>query len=145
MPPSSGLVRAAAACLFVLAAHATAAAQPPVAFYRGNTIHLAIGGAAGSDEDIYGRLVAKYLGRHIAGNPAVAVADMPGSGGHVAAGYIYSSAAKDGTAIGEVPSNILTRHSGSDSATSRTIRRNSSIWAAPRPRAPIASSAATRR
>lgn len=108
MPPSSGLVRAAAACLFVLAAHATAAAQPPVAFYRGNTIHLAIGGGAGSDEDIYGRLVAKYLGRHIAGNPAVAVADMPGSGGHVAAGSIYSSAAKDGTAFGEVPSNILT-------------------------------------
>ena len=48
------------------------------------------------------------MGKHIAGNPKVAVADMPGSGGHVAAGYIYSSAAKDGTAIGAVPANILT-------------------------------------
>jgi len=109
MPPSSGLIRAATACLIVLAAHATAAAQAAAPFYRGNTIHLVIGGTAGGDEDIYGRLVAKYLGKHIAGNPAVAVADMPGSGGHVAAGYIYASAAKkDGTAIGAVPANVLT-------------------------------------
>ena len=108
MPPSSGLVRAAAACLIAIAAHPTAAAQAAPAIYRGDTIHLIVGGAAGSDEDIYGRLVGKYLGRHIAGTPAVEVADMPGSGGHVAAGSIYSSAAKDGTAIGVVPANVLT-------------------------------------
>jgi tripartite-type tricarboxylate transporter receptor subunit TctC len=108
MPSPSYLFRAATACLVICAVHTAAAAQDASGFYQGKTILLTIGGAAGSDEDIYGRLIAKYLGKHIAGNPALAVADMPGSGGQIAAGYIYSSAAKDGTAIGTLPANVLT-------------------------------------
>lgn len=108
MPLTLTLVRVIAAGLLVLVAQATTAAQDAGEFYRGKTILLTVGGPAGSDADIYGRLVAKYLGKHIPGNPTVAVAEMPGSGGHVAAGYIYSAAAKAGTAIGAVPADILT-------------------------------------
>ena len=101
------LVRWFSVGLVLLVAQA-AAAQDAGSFDRGRTIRLIVGGRRGSDADIYARLIAKYLGRHIGGHPAVAVADMPGNGGHVAAGYIYSAAPKDGTAIGTVPAAVLT-------------------------------------
>jgi len=108
MPLTSCLVRVIAAGLIVLVARELAAAQDVAGFYRGKTINLTIGGPAGSDDDIYARLLAKYLSQHIAGKPAVVAANMPGSGGHIAAGYIYAAAAKDGTAIGAVPPEIIT-------------------------------------
>lgn len=111
MPPISCLVRIVAAGLVLLGAPELAAAQDAAGFYRGKTVNLTIGAAAGSDDDIYARLIAKYLGRHVAGNPAVVATNMPGSGGsggHVAAAYIYSAAARDGTAIGAVPPETIT-------------------------------------
>jgi tripartite-type tricarboxylate transporter receptor subunit TctC len=84
-----------------------AAAQDVGGFYAGKTITLTIGAARDSDEDIYARLFAKYLGRHLAGNPAVAVANLPASGGHAGAAFIFSAAAQDGTAIGAVPSDVI--------------------------------------
>ena len=108
MPLTPCLIRVIAAGLIVLVARELAAAQDVAGFYRGKTINLTIGGRAGSDDDIYARLLAKYLRQHIAGNPAVVAANMPGSGGHIAAAYIYSAAAKDGTAIGAVPPEIIT-------------------------------------
>lgn len=93
--------------LVVLAAPATACAQDAGSYYQGRTIELIVVGAAGSDADIYGRLVARYLGKHIAGSPGVAVIDMPDRGGHGAADFIYFSAAKDGTAIAAVPADAL--------------------------------------
>jgi tripartite-type tricarboxylate transporter receptor subunit TctC len=108
MPQTSHLLRLIASGLIVLLVRDVAAAQDAAAFYRDKTIQLVIGGPKGSDEDIYGQLVGHYLGKHVAGLPAVFVADKPGSGGHVAAGYIYSDAPKDGTAIGAVPPDVIT-------------------------------------
>jgi tripartite-type tricarboxylate transporter receptor subunit TctC len=84
-----------------------AAAQDAGGFYAGKTIKLTIGAARDSDDDLYARLLAKYLGRHLAGNPAVVAANLPSSGGHAAATFIFSAAAKDGTAIGAVPADVI--------------------------------------
>jgi tripartite-type tricarboxylate transporter receptor subunit TctC len=56
------------ACAFI----ATVAAADPVAdFYRGKTITILIGVGAGGEYDLQARLVGKYLGRYIPGNPTV--------------------------------------------------------------------------
>jgi tripartite-type tricarboxylate transporter receptor subunit TctC len=108
MPLMSCLARVIAAGLIVLAARGLAAAQDVAGLYKGKTINLTIGGRPGGDDDIYARLLAKHLSKHIPGNPAIAASNMPGSGGHVAAAYIYSAAAKDGTAIGAVAPGTIT-------------------------------------
>ena len=85
-----------------------AAAQDSVPkFYAGKQIDLAIGSSAGGGYDTYARLVARYIGRHIPGHPAIVPQNMPGAGSNKAAGYIYSMAARDGTAIGAVFPGII--------------------------------------
>src|SRR5437867_1117049 len=56
-------------------------------------------GAAGSGIDLYARLVARHMGRHIPGKPTVTVQVMPGAGGIRAANYLAEQAPRDGTAI----------------------------------------------
>jgi tripartite-type tricarboxylate transporter receptor subunit TctC len=89
----------AAALLVVMAAHPARAAGPED-FYRGKTISLVIGYSVGGGYDAYARLLARHLGKHIPGNPAVVAQNMTGAGSLKAANYIYSVAPKDGTAIG---------------------------------------------
>ncbi len=86
-----------AAALASIAKPRTAAAQQ---FYEGRTINLLIGYGPGAGYDAYGRLVARHMGRHIAGAPTIIPQNMPGAGSMKAAGYIYSVAPKDGTAFG---------------------------------------------
>lgn len=69
-------------------------------FYRGKTIALIIGSNASGGYDGYGRLLARHLGRHIPGHPALVVQNMPGANGVRSANHLYSVAAADGTAIG---------------------------------------------
>jgi tripartite-type tricarboxylate transporter receptor subunit TctC len=83
-----------AACGILGAAPASAAD-----FYQGKTINLVIGHSAGGGYDLYARVLARYLGRHIPGNPAVIPVNMPGAGSLRAANYLYAAAPKDGTAI----------------------------------------------
>ena len=68
-------------------------------FYAGKQISLLIGTTAGGGYDAYGRLVARHIGRHIPGNPAVVAKNMPGAGGLASANYLYNRAPKDGTEI----------------------------------------------
>jgi len=69
-------------------------------FYKGRTISLIIASNASGGYDTYGRLLARYLPRHLAGNPSVVPQNMPGAGGVRGANYIYAVAPKDGTTIG---------------------------------------------
>jgi tripartite-type tricarboxylate transporter receptor subunit TctC len=68
-------------------------------FYKGRTINLYIGFGVGGSYDLYGRLVAQHLGRHIPGMPTIVPLQMPGAGGLAAANYMAKVAAKDGSAI----------------------------------------------
>src|ERR1700685_4516924 len=86
----------------VFAALALFAAAPARAdeFYAGKTIELLIGFSSGGGYDIYGRTLARYLGRHIPGNPQIVPQNMPGAGSLKLVNYLYNVAPKDGTAIG---------------------------------------------
>jgi len=75
-----------------------AAAQEP--YYKGKRLTVLINFAAGGPTDIEGRLFAKYLGRHIDGQPTVIVQNMDGAGGVVGAQYVGEVAPKDGTVMG---------------------------------------------
>ena len=81
-----------------------ASAQTDV--YRGKTITLVVSSSAGGGYDIMARTIARYLGKHIPGNPRVVVTNMPGAGGIVAMNHLYRSAPKDGTTIGGVQNNL---------------------------------------
>lgn len=61
---------------------------------------MTIGYPPGAIYDVYGRLVARHLGKHLPGNPTVVVQNMPGAGSLRSANYLYGVAPKDGSAIG---------------------------------------------
>jgi tripartite-type tricarboxylate transporter receptor subunit TctC len=75
-------------------------------FYRGRTVYMVIGYGAGGGYDLYGRIAAEFLGKHIPGNPTVVPQNMPGAGSFKAAQYLYSAAAKDGTYLGSVSQTL---------------------------------------
>ena len=91
----------------LLAIAMPAMAQQAQDFYRGKTITLIVGFGAGGGFDLYARLVAKHLGRHIDGAPGFVVQNMPGAGGRIAADFIANGAAQDGTFIAFLPSAIV--------------------------------------
>src|SRR5918997_1491429 len=94
----------AAGLLLVWAAVAeTVRADPIEDFYKDNTVNLYIGFPAGGGYDIYGRLAARYLGRHIPGNPKIVPQNMVGAGGIRAANFLYRPAPKGGTPLGIIP------------------------------------------
>jgi tripartite-type tricarboxylate transporter receptor subunit TctC len=98
------VLRSIAAILIALAA-ATARSAEAEDFYRGKTLNLVIGYSTGGGYDLYARLLAQHLGRHIPGNPAVVPQNMPGAGSRKAGMYLYGVAPKDGTTIGTIGRN----------------------------------------
>jgi tripartite-type tricarboxylate transporter receptor subunit TctC len=68
-------------------------------FYKGKTINLYIGSGAGGGYDLFGRLVARHLGRFVPGQPAVVPRNMPGAGSLNAANFVYNNAPRDGTVL----------------------------------------------
>ncbi len=81
---------------------AGAQAQSVEAFYRGKTVTVFIGYGVGGSDDLWGRLIARYMGRYMPGQPLVVAQNMPGAGSLVAANQIYNVAPKDGTVIGVI-------------------------------------------
>jgi tripartite-type tricarboxylate transporter receptor subunit TctC len=77
-------------------------AQSADPFFKGKTINIYIGFGPGGTYDYYGRLVARFLGRHIPGEPSVVAQSMPGSGSLRAANFLFGAAPKDGTALGVI-------------------------------------------
>ena len=87
--------------LAIVAGPGIAAAQDEVErFYRGRTVDMHIGFSVGGTYDLYGRLVARFIGKHIPGQPIVVPKQMVGAGTRLAANYIYAIAPKDGTQLG---------------------------------------------
>ena len=66
-------------------------------FYRGKSIQLMIGYGPGGGYDVYGRLLARHIGRHIPGNPHIIAQNMPGAASIVALRHLDALAPKDGT------------------------------------------------
>ncbi len=78
-------------------------------FAKGKRIRLIIPFSPGGGTDVYGRVVARHLGRYIAGQPTVIVQNMPGAGGTIAFNFLYHSAKPDGLTLGVSSSGTLTR------------------------------------
>ncbi len=72
--------------------------------FSGQKITLAIATPPGGGYDLYGRLVGRFLGAYLPGNPSVVPQNMPGAGSLIAANWLYNVAPRDGTAIGIMPS-----------------------------------------
>lgn len=70
------------------------------AFYKGQTIRIIVGYAAGGGYDLYSRTTARHMGRHIPGNPTIIVENMAGAGSLIAANHVYKIAKPDGLTVG---------------------------------------------
>ena len=68
--------------------------------FKGKTVRLIIGTSTGGGVDLYARLVAQFLGKHLPGEPVIVAQNMPGASSVVAANYLYSVAKPDGLTLG---------------------------------------------
>ena len=91
---------AATAMAFGLTLSPASAQSDLAAFYKGRNVELTIGAAPGGGHDVYARSIARYIGKHIPGNPTVVPKNMPGAGSNKAAAYLYNVAPKDGSVFG---------------------------------------------
>jgi tripartite-type tricarboxylate transporter receptor subunit TctC len=98
----SGTVARAAAVAAMLAAATSAGAQGAADFYKGKTVELYVGYSSGGAYDLYARLLARHMGRHLPGNPTIVPKNMAGAGSLLLANWLYNVAPKDGTAFGMI-------------------------------------------
>ena len=75
-------------------------AQEP--FYQGKTITILAGTGAGNVYDIFARLLARHMPKHIPGNPDIIVQNMPGAASMIAANYLTNISKPDGLTIGAI-------------------------------------------
>src|SRR3954447_18530733 len=68
-------------------------------FYKGKTFTIVVGHEVGTGFDIYSRVLARHIGRHIPGNPSVVVQNMVGASGVTPANWLYNVAQKGGSVI----------------------------------------------
>lgn len=81
----------------------TAAAQsmPPAdPFYKGKAMIITSPSAVGSSYDLYGRMLARHMPKHVAGAPNMTVQNMPGGGGIRQTNHLFNAAEKDGSVFG---------------------------------------------
>jgi tripartite-type tricarboxylate transporter receptor subunit TctC len=83
-----------------------AAAESVDDMFRGKRINIMVAYETGGGYDLYARLIAQFLSRHLPGEPTVIVQNMPGAGGLKAARYLLDVAPTDGTALGVLSQTI---------------------------------------
>jgi tripartite-type tricarboxylate transporter receptor subunit TctC len=71
-------------------------------FFEGKTVRVLVGFSPGGSYDLWSRLIAQHMSKHIPGNPSFVVQNMTGGGSMVAANYIYNVAKPDGLTFGVV-------------------------------------------
>jgi tripartite-type tricarboxylate transporter receptor subunit TctC len=83
------------------------AAESLEEFYKNKTIKVIVGSEAGGGYDIYARILVKYMGKYIPGNPNFIVQNMVGAGSISATNNIYNVQAQDGTVFGIIQRSAL--------------------------------------
>ena len=68
-------------------------------FYKGKTIRLVIGNTTGGFYDRWGRLFARFMGKHIPGQPEIIPQNMAGAGSVIATNHVYKVAKPDGLTL----------------------------------------------
>jgi tripartite-type tricarboxylate transporter receptor subunit TctC len=90
---------AALAAAVMLAAASGSRAEPIEDFYKGKQLRIIIRAGPGGNYDLYSRLLARHLVRHIPGRPMALPENMPGGSGLTALNYVAEIAPKDGTVL----------------------------------------------
>jgi tripartite-type tricarboxylate transporter receptor subunit TctC len=93
---------AAATAVLAVAPVGSGWAQSVADFYKGKTVELLVGYSPGGGYDTYARIIARFMGNHIPGNPTIVVKNMPGAGSLTLTNNLYNAAAKDGTVFGTI-------------------------------------------
>jgi tripartite-type tricarboxylate transporter receptor subunit TctC len=90
--------RSILACFLVLfgTLARTAAAGDAESFYKSHNLRIVIGHEVGTGFDLYARLLARYMGHHLAGHPTLIPENMVGAAGLVAANWLYNAAPRKG-------------------------------------------------
>jgi tripartite-type tricarboxylate transporter receptor subunit TctC len=88
------------ACVALTLAHTAALADPVADFYHGKTITMLVGFPPGGGYDLYARVTAPHLTRHIPGNPPIVLKSMLGGSGILASGYMTQVTPQDGLTLG---------------------------------------------
>jgi tripartite-type tricarboxylate transporter receptor subunit TctC len=83
-----------------------AIAESAADFYKGKRLRMVIGYTTGGGYDIYARVLARYMGKHIPGQPSLTPQNMPGAGSLLATNWLYNSAPRDGTVIAAINRGI---------------------------------------
>lgn len=84
------------ALMLMAAAHAADAQEP---FFKGKQIRIVVGLSSGGGYDRAARLLTRYIGKYIPGNPDLVVQNMPGAGSVTAANYVWGVAKPDGLTL----------------------------------------------
>ncbi len=92
----------------LLASACAAQAEPVADFFRGKQLRMIVGSAVGGGYDLYARVLARELGKHIPGEPSIVVQNLPGAAGMVMVNQIYNQGPHDGTVIGASLNGIPT-------------------------------------
>ena len=100
------LICAGGFAVLALATASAGSAGSVADFYKGRTVKMEIGYSPGGGYDLYARTVARFLGRHIPGNPTIVPKNMEGAGSLRLANWLYSAAPKDGTEMGTIGRGI---------------------------------------
>jgi len=100
-------VAAAMSALAALLAPLPAAAQATTDVFAGKPLQIIVGFGAGGGYDLWGRTLARHIGRHLPGKPSVIVQNMLGAGSLNAANHLYALAPKDGSAIGIIARDAI--------------------------------------
>jgi tripartite-type tricarboxylate transporter receptor subunit TctC len=87
---------------FSSAQFSSAYAQDAAAFFKGRNVNMEIGYSVGGGYDVYARMIARFIGKHIPGAPTVVTKNMEGAGSLRLANWIYNAAPKDGTEMGTI-------------------------------------------
>jgi tripartite-type tricarboxylate transporter receptor subunit TctC len=95
------------AVYIVMAATEGRAQDATATFFNGRQLTITVGVGPGGPVSLYSQLVARHLGRHIAGAPTVIVQHMPGAGGLLAANTAYNTMPRDGSALVSTNNAIL--------------------------------------
>lgn len=104
--PTRHLAIAGFAAAVAAALAAPVMADDIAAFYSGRTMELIVGYPPAGSNDIFGRILAQHLPRHIPGRPTMIVRNMPGGGSLVAANFVFARAPRDGSAIAGVSAGM---------------------------------------
>lgn len=77
------------------------------AFTEGKSLVILVGVPPGGGHDLEARVIARHLGKYLAGKPSIIVQNMPGAGGAIMTTHLYGRAKPDGLTLGLIGRPVL--------------------------------------